>query len=384
MLIFRQFRTNGCLSYIVGCSSIREALIIDPAGDVKDYLDCLQENRLTPSFIVETHTHADHQSIAADLAKITGARIAMGEAYETQRRLAEGVPDAIKAVVAANCTPVVKRALRDQEKISVGEIPVYFFTTPGHTKDSICVYVEGRVLTGDTLHIGGVGRCDVPGSDAGQLYDSISGKLMACGPDAIIYPGHDYNENINSTLAYELRHNPFLAVKTRDDFIAKVNAIGTEIKPGMQCGAVAASASHLQSSHPKQPPAAAGPSPKEVMLTQMAQHFMHNANPAQTITTQDLKAELDSGKKPYILDVRQPEEVVRGKVPGAVAIPLGELSARLDELPQDPDTPIVTVCARGGRAATALLYLREVKKYHNMRNLIGGTMGWVEAGMPIE
>ena len=120
------------------------------------------------------------------------------------------------------------------------------------------------------------------------------------------------------------------------------------------------------------------------MFGQMAQHFMHNANPSETIAPQDLKAEIDSGNKMIILDVRQPEEVVSGKVPGAIAIPLGELPARLAELPADIEIPIVTVCARGGRAATALLYLREVKGYKNIRNLIGGTMGWMEAGLPVE
>lgn len=69
--------------------------------------------------------------------------------------------------------------------------------------------------------IGGSGRTDFQQGDAGQLYDSITGKLFTLPPDTLVYPGHDYHGNTVSTIKQEMAKNPRLGGgKTRDEFIA--------------------------------------------------------------------------------------------------------------------------------------------------------------------
>ncbi|HEX2990074.1 MAG TPA: rhodanese-like domain-containing protein, partial [Anaerolineales bacterium] len=83
---------------------------------------------------------------------------------------------------------------------------------------------------------------------------------------------------------------------------------------------------------------------------------------------------------PLVLDVREPWEYQRGHVPGAVLIPLGELSSRLAEL--DPERPTAVICATGSRSqsAAALLGQRSFKKIYNV---LGGTRAWKQQGFEI-
>jgi hypothetical protein len=89
-----------------------------------------------------------------------------------------------------------------------------------NTAGSICLLWRDAVFTGDTLLIGGCGRCDFQGGDAGAMYDSITRRLFTLPDETRVYPGHDYRGNRQSTIGAEKRDNPRLAGKTRDQFIA--------------------------------------------------------------------------------------------------------------------------------------------------------------------
>jgi rhodanese-related sulfurtransferase len=80
-----------------------------------------------------------------------------------------------------------------------------------------------------------------------------------------------------------------------------------------------------------------------------------------------------------LLDVREPAEWAAGRISGAVWIPLGELAARLDEV---PDGPLVVVCRSGVRSDLAAEALRE--RGRDASNLAGGMIAWVAAGRPLE
>lgn len=110
------------------------------------------------------------------------------------------------------------------EELSVGNIQIEIIETPGHTPDSLSYLVNGRmVFTGDALLIGTCGRTDFQGGDPGVLYDSLHQRLFALDPDVIVYPGHDYQRETQSTIGREKRENSRAAGQTRAEFIDLMN-----------------------------------------------------------------------------------------------------------------------------------------------------------------
>jgi len=111
------------------------------------------------------------------------------------------------------------------------------------------------------------------------------------------------------------------------------------------------------------------------------------ATPAATLVAlpQDVTPEtvekLRSTGAAVIVDVREPDEYVVGRIPGAVLIPLGELPNRLDEVPTD--TPVVMVCRSGNRSAQALQLLQKAG-FTNVHNMLGGMNAWTTAGYVVE
>ena len=97
------------------------------------------------------------------------------------------------------------------------------------------------------------------------------------------------------------------------------------------------------------------------------------------VTPVELKAELDAGKQLFLLDVREPHELEISKIDGVVAIPMGEVPARLDEIPKDAD--IVVICRSGGRSGNISGLLTE-HGYTNVRNMVTGMNGYVTSVDP--
>ena len=222
-------------TYILFDEVSREALIIDPVTEqlARD-LDTLQRLELKLKWAVETHAHADHITSAAKLAELTGAQLAA-------------------PVGCGVGTAAVQ--LKDGDLLRFGREAVRVLHTPGHTQGSVCYYWERKtiapeelptevanlplghemrpdlrqderhVFTGDTLLIGGCGRTDFQSGSAEQLYDSITGVLFALADDTIVWPGHDYKERTQSTIALEKATNPRLAGKSRVEFVALMRGL---------------------------------------------------------------------------------------------------------------------------------------------------------------
>ncbi len=353
MLIFEQIRNGECLSYIIGCTRIREAIVVDPSGDINKFIKFLEHNRLSPSFIVETHTHSDHVSIAPELSRITGARIAMSDQIKRQREVTK-VPT---QTIEKNLNNDIKRPIKDQEKIALGEISVYFFHTPGHTKDSMCLYVENRILTGDTLHIGTIADERMEGFDAEELFDSISQRIMSLGPDAIIYPSHDHTGAYNSSLGYEITHNPYLKAKGKEEFLRMV-------KDGV----------------PQSRPAQSGMSAQEIFVATIAQDILAK-NPDTKINAESLLSGIVDNKF-SLIDVRRPDEFSKGHIATATNIPLPELPLRDQDIPKD--VPVIIISNNQNRSAIAALYLKEIAGLQGIKILENGIASWVTASYPLE
>lgn len=202
-MIFRQlFETEtSTYSYLLGCERTRRALIIDPvASEIDDYIELLQSLNLKLIYTMETHVHADH---------ITGAGL-------LREKL--GSKSVVHRDAGAMCADLL---VTDGVILQVGDLELEVRHTPGHTSGCVSYVMADRVFTGDALLIGGSGRADFQQGNAGQLYDSITGKLFTLPADTLVYPGHDYQGNTVSTIKQEMAKNARLGgSKSRDEFIA--------------------------------------------------------------------------------------------------------------------------------------------------------------------
>ena len=228
---FKQFYL-GCLahaSYYVGSED--EAVIVDPQRDVQQYLDEAEANGQKIKYIIETHSHADFVSGHIELAEKTGAEIIYGQRANTQ-------------------FPTHK--VKDGDELMVGKLNLKFLETPGHTPESITVLVKDtenpddpiKMLTGDTLFIGDVGRPDLIGSvgftaeDMGSmLYDSLRTKIMPLPDDTEVYPAHgagslcgkSLSEETWSTLGNQKKSNYALKPMMKEEFVKIVAADQPEV-----------------------------------------------------------------------------------------------------------------------------------------------------------
>jgi sulfur dioxygenase len=193
-------------SYIVADHDSGKAVIIDAVFEnVNRDLKLVKELGLTLAFALETHIHADHITGASTIKHRTGAKIVYGGGVEG-------------LVTGADMF------LHDGQELHFGCTTMNTLATPGHT-DSCTSYVfPGAVFTGDSLLIRGNGRTDFQGGSAEKLFDSVRKKLFALPDDTIVYPGHDYNGRVSSTIGEEKKFNERLNVSTnREKFVEIMN-----------------------------------------------------------------------------------------------------------------------------------------------------------------
>jgi glyoxylase-like metal-dependent hydrolase (beta-lactamase superfamily II) len=109
-------------------------------------------------------------------------------------------------------------AVKDGEEIKIDNLTLKFIHTPGHTPDSMCILVEDRLVSGDTLFVGKVGGTGF-GDDAKDEYNSLHKKLMVLPENTEVYPGHNYGVRESSTIGEEKRSNPFILCKSFEAFV---------------------------------------------------------------------------------------------------------------------------------------------------------------------
>lgn len=176
-------------TYIVADRDSGKAVIIDAViENVERDLRILKELGLTLVYAVETHIHADHITGASLLKDRTGAQIVYGGG-------AKGM------VTGAD------QFLDDGQALRFGRTEMAALATPGHTDGCTSYVLPGSVFTGDALFIRGNGRTDFQGGSSEKLFDSVRTKLFALPDDTLVYPGHDYNGRVSSTIGEEKRFN---------------------------------------------------------------------------------------------------------------------------------------------------------------------------------
>jgi len=193
--------------YLIGSLETREAAVVDPAWDVPRILETARQDEMRITTVIITHTHFDHINGVEELLKSTDAQVFVHKKEA-----------ALLRVNKANVKQIEGGA-----EVSLGPLKLSFLHTPGHTPGSQCITVGDRLIAGDTLFIGGCGRCDLPGGDPEALYQSLT-RLSHLDDRLILHPGHNYAPQATSTLAQEISYNPFLKVPNLDRFLNLVGA----------------------------------------------------------------------------------------------------------------------------------------------------------------
>ncbi|HKI97194.1 MAG TPA: MBL fold metallo-hydrolase [bacterium] len=214
-LYFRQIQIGPManFAYLIGSTTTREAVLVDPAWDVQALLRVAAEDEMTVVGALVSHTHADH----------VGGHL-MGHQIEGVVELLEHCKARLyvhKAEAEHLELPAGELVKTDEHtRLELGGVRIDFIHTPGHTPGSQCFKLSDRVVSGDTLFIGSCGRTDLPGSNPEDMYTSLTQKLMKLDDATLVFPGHNYAEHATQTdIATEKARNPFFRFPDKETFL---------------------------------------------------------------------------------------------------------------------------------------------------------------------
>lgn len=323
--MLKQFNAGSCYSYIL--SSQDEALIIDPhISLLEEYANYLKKNKYKFKFIVDTHTHADHFSLAAVLKNKFTVPVLMHE----------------KAV-----SSVVDRRLKDSDLITIGTFRLNVIYTPGHTDDSISLYGEDKLFTGDTLLIGSVGRTDFQNGSADAMFDTLQ-NLKGLSGETRIFPSHDYHEKRSSTIEQEKKNNPFLSETEKELFVRDMRAKIT---------------------------------PKPFNIDNIIRvNQKGTAAALEMILPAEISSLVENDPQFKLLDVRSPLEFSQAHIKDSINVPIDMLSSKISELSQSGQKYIV-LCRAGNRSPMAADMLIQ-SGIQGVKVMEGGITRWQKEGLP--
>lgn len=201
--------------YLLGDPVARECVVVDPAWEIDAIVDAAQADGMRLVGALVTHTHQDHVGGSLEAWGMPG-RIPGVEELLARVPLKVHVHRAEREFLKGLGSDLV--GVDDHDTLPVGRLTVTFLHTPGHTPGSQCFLVDGRLVSGDTLFIGSCGRTDLPGSDPGQMYDSLTRRLGALPDDTVLLPGHNYG-GTESTIGAQKRTNRFMQFASLGDFL---------------------------------------------------------------------------------------------------------------------------------------------------------------------
>ena len=195
-----------CNCSVIGDPATREAMVVDPGDDIERVIAALDKHKLTVRQIVITHAHIDHVGGAMKLKKLTGAPILLNEHDQGLLKMLD-----VQATWVGMKSPgavAIDSSLRGGDKLSVGDISANVIHTPGHTEGSVCIYfpVQEKLIAGDTLFAGSIGRTDLPGGSFDTIMRSLHREVLTLPDETLVVPGHGEL----TTIGEERATNPFL------------------------------------------------------------------------------------------------------------------------------------------------------------------------------
>jgi hydroxyacylglutathione hydrolase len=375
-MYFKQFYL-ACLahaSYLIGSEG--EAAVVDPQRDVDGYINEAEAQGLRIKYVIETHLHADFVSGHRELAALTGAEI---------------VFDAKAGATFPH------RAVNDGDELQVGKVKLRILETPGHTPESICVLVtdteipesqrgsrrEGagedargpstsrpspqKLLTGDTLFIGDVGRPDLAGGKgytpqimAGMMYDTLHEKLLMLPDEVEVYPAHgagsmcgkNLSKETSSTIGEQRKWNYALQPMSKESFVRMMTA---------------------------ELPEAPAYFPKDAEINRTGAQPLSEVSRPAALTPEELSELATHGH--VILDVRSAREFGLGHVPGSLNIGLGGQFASWAGILIAMGSPIAIVAESDEKVDEAVMRLARVGLETVRGYLRGGISAWRESGL---
>lgn len=360
-MYFKQFYL-GCLahaSYLIGSEG--EAAVVDPQRDVDQYIDEAASQGLTIKYIIETHLHADFVSGHRELAERTGAEIVFS------REAGATFPH---------------KAVRDGNEIMLGKVKLRIIETPGHTPESICVLVidtevsdqPQKILTGDTLFIGDVGRPDLAGGKgytsqmmAAMMYDTLHNKILALTDDVEVYPAHgagsmcgkNLSKESSSTIGQQRKFNYALQPMTKESFVEMMTA---------------------------DLPEAPAYFPKDAEINRTGAQPLSELAQPRALSANELHNLMNTqadGLRNVVLDVRSAADFGTGHVPGSINIGLGGQFATWAGILIPIGTPILLVAESEEKKKEAVMRLARVGLESVEGYLDGGIESWRAAGLKL-
>ena len=203
-------------SYLIGDRDSGEALLVDPAYGVSDLLDAATADGMTVTGVLATHHHPDHVGGSMMGYRIEGLPAVL-ERIDVPIHAHRAEAALISRVTGLDDSAIVSHDGGD--RVAVGAIEVELLHTPGHTPGSQCFLVDGMLVAGDTLFLQGCGRTDLPGADAGDMYESLQ-KLAGLPDQTVVYPGHRYSVASAGTLEAVKETNMVFKPGSKADWLA--------------------------------------------------------------------------------------------------------------------------------------------------------------------
>jgi glyoxylase-like metal-dependent hydrolase (beta-lactamase superfamily II)/rhodanese-related sulfurtransferase len=343
-MLFRQLYDldSGTYTYLLADERTRDALAIDPVFERFERDRALiRELDLRLRYTLETHVHADHVTAAWRFKDTLGSRIVV-----SKRAGATGADAYVD----------------DGDTIHAGAIALEVRATPGHTNGCVTyVSADHRLaFTGDALLIRSAGRTDFQQGDACALFRSIKEKIFSLPDECLLYPAHDYSGRTVTTVGEEKRWNPRIGGEANEgDFTGYMKNLGlphprqieVAVPANLRCGRF------------------------EAAMPAEEQSWGPVARSFAGVPEIDPMWVADHRAQVTVLDVREPAELSGdlGAIEGSKHIPLGDLRARLGELPKE--RPVVCICRSGRRSAQACAIL-EKAGVTRVANSSGGMIRW--------
>jgi glyoxylase-like metal-dependent hydrolase (beta-lactamase superfamily II) len=196
----------ACNCSVIGDETTREAMVIDPGDEVDQIMAIVHRHGLAVKQIVVTHGHIDHVGGAMKLKQLTGAPILLNQNDYDLLKMADQVAAWLGMAPPGKID--IDQNLSEGDVIGVGSLKAAVMHTPGHTEGSVCLHFarQQKLIAGDTLFAGSIGRTDLPGGNFKKIMHSLKGPVMSLPDETVVVPGH----GPLTTIGEERNMNPFI------------------------------------------------------------------------------------------------------------------------------------------------------------------------------